>query len=78
MRARKLRRRYGHANASPVHLLTDWSYIACRKGKIDTSRIPASRSPSEVTCPRCMKAKPHEFRPVDLAYARVIGVGLHK
>jgi hypothetical protein len=25
-----------------------------------------------------MKAKPHEFHPVDLAYARVIGTGIHK
>lgn len=56
---RRFGRRFGHAIGNPVHLLTDWSYIACRKGKIDTSRVQTSRDPVEVTCPKCMKAKPH-------------------
>lgn len=78
-RRKALRRRYGHtAKVDPVHFLTDWSYIACRKGKVDTGRVQTSRSPHDVTCPRCMKAKPHEFHPVDRAYARAVGAGIHK
>ena len=67
-----LRRRYGRAGgAEPVHFLTDWRYVACRKAE-QRGTIHGSRNPSEVTCPKCMKAQPHQFDPIDLAYARVI------
>lgn len=81
-RFRALRRRFGLARSSGVgdlvHLSTDWANIACRKGDIDTSKVAVSRSPHDVTCPRCMKAKPHEFHPVDRAYARVRSAGIQK
>ena len=44
----------------PVHLLTDWNYIACRKGA-QRGQISGSRSPSDVTCPKCREASPHLF-----------------
>jgi len=51
--------RHGDAAArEPVHFLVDWAYIACRKGKQDTSKILSSRSPVDVTCPRCKRAHP--------------------
>jgi hypothetical protein len=75
------KKRLGHSRAvdrNAAHLLTDWSTIACRKRNVDTSRVQTSRNPAEVTCPKCMVGKPHEFRPVDRAYARVVGAGVHK
>jgi hypothetical protein len=78
---RALRRRFGFSHqgsSDPVHFLVDWSNVACRKGRVDTSKIFTSRSPHDVTCPRCMKAKPSEFSPVDRAYARVRGAGITK
>lgn len=43
----------------PVHLLTDWSNIACRKREVDTSKIYTTRNPAEVTCEKCKRAQPH-------------------
>jgi len=73
MRKRALRRRYGRAagGREPVHFLTDWAHVACRKAA-QRGQIRGSRDPSEVTCPRCMKAAPHQFDVKDLAYARVV------
>ncbi len=79
MRQSSLRRRYGHAGKTvePVHLLTDWRYVACRKAE-QRGMIHGSRDPSEVTCLKCMKAQPAQFDPVDLAYARAVNAGIHK
>jgi hypothetical protein len=62
MKRRALKRRYGRSGKSssdPVHFLVDWSKVACRKRDVDTSRVQASRSPSDVTCPKCKRAQPH-------------------
>lgn len=42
-----------------VHLLTDWRRVACRQGEVKGD-LYATRSPLEVTCPRCKKAASHE------------------
>ena len=63
MKRRALKRRYGRASiyrdTTPVHFLVDWSYIACQKRKVDTSRLQASREPIDVTCAKCKRAQPH-------------------
>lgn len=42
-----------------VHLQTDWRRVACRQGEVKGD-LYATRSPLEVTCPRCKKAASHE------------------
>lgn len=43
-----------------THLQTDWRHIACRKGE-QRGQMQASRSPADVTCPKCRAASPHLF-----------------
>ncbi len=44
----------------PVHLQTDWAYVACRKRE-QKGQMRATRNPGEVTCPRCIRAQPYAF-----------------
>ncbi len=41
--------------AEPIHLLTDWRDVACRKRE-QKGEIRGSRNPADVTCARCMAA----------------------
>jgi len=52
-------RRSGNANP-PIHLQTDWRYIACSKRE-QKGAMHASRDPGDVTCDRCKSASPHLF-----------------
>jgi hypothetical protein len=38
----------------PIHLLTDWRYVQCRQAE-QRGEISGSRSPHDVTCPKCLR-----------------------
>ena len=40
-----------------IHLQTDWHYVACRKSE-QRGELYASRSPADVTCPKCRRFAP--------------------
>lgn len=48
------------SKSEPVHLQTDWSYVACRKRE-QKGHMVATPDPGHVTCPRCIRAKPFAF-----------------